>query len=64
VQADILDRGPDDAQATGLGGEHVDLIRALAHITKEAFNSIGGLNVSMHALRELVKGEGLFFVLR
>ena len=34
VQADILDRGPDNRQATALRGEDVDLISALAHITE------------------------------
>ncbi len=32
MQADVLDRGPDNGQATGLSGEHVDLIGALPHI--------------------------------
>ena len=32
VQADILNSRPDDGQATGLRGEHVNLIGALAHI--------------------------------
>jgi hypothetical protein len=32
MQMDILDRRPDNRQATGLRGEHVDLISALAHI--------------------------------
>ena len=32
VQADILDRGPDNGQATGLRREHIDLVGALAHI--------------------------------
>jgi hypothetical protein len=32
VQADILDRGPDNRQATVLGREDVDLISALPHI--------------------------------
>jgi hypothetical protein len=50
VQADILHGRPDDGHATGLRGEHVDLISALAHITEETLNRIGGLNVSMHPL--------------
>ena len=32
MQADILDGGPDDGEATGHRREHVDLIGALAHI--------------------------------
>jgi hypothetical protein len=35
VQADILDGGPDDGEATGLRREHVDLIRPLPHIAEE-----------------------------
>lgn len=33
VQADILDGRPDDGEATGLSGEDINLIGALAHIT-------------------------------
>ena len=63
VQADILDRGPDNHQATVLRGEDVDLISALPHIAEEAFNSIGGLNVPMHPLRKGIKGQEMLFVL-
>ncbi len=35
VQANILDGGPDDRQATGLCGEHINLIGALAHIAEQ-----------------------------
>jgi len=63
VQADILDRGPDNRQATVLGREDVDLISPLPHITEETLNRIGRLNMSMHAGRELVKGEGVLFLL-
>jgi len=48
VQADILDGGPDNGQATGLCREHINLISALPHMAKEAFNSIRGLNMPMH----------------
>jgi hypothetical protein len=34
VQADILNGRPDDAQATGLRREDIDLIGALPHITE------------------------------
>jgi hypothetical protein len=63
VQADVLDRRPNNGEATGLRGEHINLIGALAHITKETFNGIGGLNMSMHIHRELVKRQGLLFFL-
>jgi hypothetical protein len=32
MQVDILDRSPDNREATGLGGEHINLIGALSHI--------------------------------
>jgi heme-degrading monooxygenase HmoA len=62
VQADILHRRPDDCQATALRREHVDLIGALAHITEQAFNGVGGLNVPVHGLRKGIKREEMFFV--
>ena len=58
MQMDILDRRPDNRQATGLRSEHVDLIGALPHIAKETLNSIGGLNMTMQARRELVNEVG------
>jgi hypothetical protein len=48
VQADILDGGPDDRQATGLRREHINLIGAVTHIAEQTLNCIGGLNVPMH----------------
>lgn len=51
------------AQTTGLGCEDIDLIGALPHITKQAFNGIGRLNMSVHALRKRIKGQEVFFVL-
>jgi hypothetical protein len=62
VQTNILDRGPDNRQATGFRRKDVDLIGALAHITKEAFNSIGGSNVPVHPLRKGIKGQEVLFV--
>src|SRR5438477_1748828 len=64
VQADVLDGGPDNREATGLGGKHVDLIGALPHIAEEALNRIGGLNVAVHGGRELVKREEMLLILR
>jgi hypothetical protein len=63
VQADILDRGPHNRQATHLGGEDVNLIGALSHIAKQTFDGIGGLKVSVHHLRKRVKREGLLFLI-
>jgi len=39
VQADILDGGPDNCQATALRREDIDLIGALAHIDFPGFQS-------------------------
>ena len=63
MQVDILDGGPDNRQTTGLRGEHVDLIGALAHIAEETLNGISGLNMPMHGGRELVKGQEVLFIL-
>jgi hypothetical protein len=58
VQTDILDRRPDNHQATGLRREHVNLISALAHITEETLKGIGGLNMPMHSLRKGINEVG------
>ena len=63
MQTDILDGRPDNGQTTGLRREGVNLIGTLPHIAEETFDSIGGLNVPVHALRELIKREGLLFFL-
>jgi len=64
VQADILDRGPHDGEATGLRREHIDLIGALSHIAKETLKGIGGLNVPVHRLRKGIKRQQVLFILR
>src|SRR6266849_4836317 len=51
-QANILHDGPDDGQTRRLGRESINLIGALPHIAKQAFNGIGAANVAMHDLRE------------
>jgi hypothetical protein len=63
MQADVLDGRPNNGQATGFCGEHVNLIGTLPHIAEQTLNGIGGLNMPMHALRECVKREGLLFFL-
>lgn len=55
MQVNILDRCPDNRQATGLRREHLNLISTLPYITKQTFNRIGGLNVSVQSRRKLVK---------
>jgi hypothetical protein len=52
VQADILDRGPNNGEATGLRREYINLIGALSHEASEAFDRIGRLDMSVHASRD------------
>src|SRR3989442_6514430 len=63
MQADVLDGRPDNCEATRFCGEDVNLIGALAHIAKQAFKSIRRLNVPVHALRERIKRQEVFFIL-
>jgi hypothetical protein len=63
VQENVLDRCPDDREATGLCREDINLIGALKHIAKETFDSIGRLNVSVHGGRKLVKRQEILFIL-
>ena len=55
MQADVLDRRPDNREATTLRGEHINLIGALPYIAEETLNGIRRLNMPMHALQELAK---------
>ncbi len=64
MQADVLDGRPDNREATALPREHVDLIGALSHIAEETLNGIGGLNVSVHGDRKLVKREEMLLIFR
>ena len=64
MQADVLDRRPHNREATGLRGEDVDLIGALAHIAEKTFNGIGALNMAVHRLRKGVKCEEVLLILR
>src|SRR5712691_8497233 len=51
-QPNILHDGPDDGQTRRLGREDINLIGAVSHIAKEAFNGVGGANRAMHDLWE------------
>ena len=62
AQADILDGGPDNRQATGFCGEDINLIGSLTYVTKEAFDGIGRLDVSVHGGREGVQGQEMLFI--
>ncbi len=55
MQTDVLNRRPDDRETTRLRRKHIDLIGPLSHVTKEALNRIGRLNVAVHRLRKVVK---------
>jgi hypothetical protein len=63
MQTDILDRRPDNRQATGLRREYINLVGALSDITEETLNGIGGLNVPMHRLRKRIKRQEVLFIL-
>src|SRR5207237_111753 len=52
------------SQTTGFRREGVDLIGALAHIAKQAFDGIGAANVAMHDLREGIKGQEMVLIFR
>ncbi len=58
VQADVLDRGPDNRKATRLRRKHINLISPLPHIAEQAFDGVGRLNMSMHGGREAVNEIG------
>ena len=62
-QTNILHDGPDDSQATGFCRESIDLIGALPHIAKEAFNRVGAANVAMHDRWKGIKGQHMLFIL-
>lgn len=62
-QANILHDRPDDRHTTGFGREGINLIGALAHIAKEAFNGIGAANVAMHHCWKRIKRQYMFFIL-
>ena len=49
-QADVLHDSPDDGQATGLRGEHINLIGALMNVAKETLDGVGGFDVAVHGL--------------
>jgi hypothetical protein len=54
VQTDVLDRCPDNREATTLRSEHINLIGALPYIAEQTFNGIGRLDKAVHALRKRI----------
>ena len=62
-QADILHHCPHDGQATGFCREGINLIGALSHIAKEAFNRVGTANVAMHDRWKGIKGQQMLLIL-
>ncbi len=64
MQADILDGGPNNGQATVLGGKHINLIGALPDKAPETFNGVRALNMVLHDRRKGVKRQGLLFLFR
>jgi len=62
-QANILHHSPDDGQATRFGREDINLVGALAHIAKQAFNGIGAADVAVHDRREGIERQEMLFIL-
>ena len=63
MQTDVLHGCPDNRETTRLRRKHIDLICPLSHVTKEALNRIGGLNVAVHRLRKGIKRQKVLFIL-
>jgi hypothetical protein len=63
VQADVLDGGPDNCQATRLCRKHINLISPLPHEAPQTLDGIGRLNVSMHRGRKRIKRQEMLFIL-
>jgi hypothetical protein len=61
-QTDILHDSPDNGETTGFRGEGINLIGALPHIAKEAFNGIGRANGAMHDRRKRIKSQQVLFI--
>jgi hypothetical protein len=61
-QADILHHRPDDRQAAGFGRKGVNLIGALPHIAKQAFNGVGTSDVAVHDRRKRIKRQQMLFI--
>ena len=57
VQTDILDRCPDDGEATGLGREHVNLIGTLPYVAEQTLvKHMGEPKNPRHCFHLLKKG--------
>jgi hypothetical protein len=56
-QADILHHRPDNGQTRRLRREGINLIGALPHIAKQAFNRIRAANAAVHDRRDGIKGQ-------
>ena len=63
VKADILHHGPDNRETAHLRREGIDLVGALSHIAKKAFDGIGALNMTMHGSRKGIKRQQMLFIL-
>src|SRR5712675_599502 len=61
-QTDILHDRPDNGQARRFGCKGVNLISALSHIAKEAFNRIRATNVAVHHWRKRIIRQKMFFI--
>ncbi len=62
MKTDILHHGPDTSETTGFRCERINLIGALSHIAKKAFNGIGAANVAMPDQRFGIKRQQMLFI--
>jgi hypothetical protein len=59
---DILHRGPNNREATGLCRKGINLISPLPNIAEKAFNRIGAANVAVHDRRKGIKRQKMRFI--
>jgi hypothetical protein len=57
-----LHHGPNDGQTASFGRKGVNLIGALAHIAKQAFNGIRAADIAVHDWWEGIKGQEMLFI--
>jgi hypothetical protein len=61
-QTNILHDGPHNRETRCFCCEGINLIRSLSYIAKKTFNGIGGANVAVHHLREIVIDQKMLLV--
>src|SRR6185437_2754992 len=62
MKTNILHHCPNDTQTTRFCRKSINLVSTLANIAKETLNRVRGLNMSIHAGREGIKGQEMFLI--